>query len=228
MAKQKSEFLGAFGKAYEIFKAIANAVMDRNKTGQKADDLLSLILSKKGLVDRIADLIIEEASPKKEPSENKSKYLSITVDLDGDPEVFEGWTVISHIKYGKPVLIELKDDHLYVDGKEVKLHLTDKQKQDGQKGHDLRKELEENKDFILLNDNLRKFLYEHPEFYPEHWKVDENGNTKYIYFWGTLRQYSDGSVDVDCVCFIDGKLRRSNDWLDGDWDGRNPAAVLES
>lgn len=55
MARPKSEFVGAFGKSFEIFKLIANAVLD---LGGSDEDLLCL-LKDKDKIKRIGGIIVE-------------------------------------------------------------------------------------------------------------------------------------------------------------------------
>jgi len=54
MARKKSEFLAALGIAFEIFKAIADAVISRGGN----DDDLRRIVSEKGLAGKIAEVVM--------------------------------------------------------------------------------------------------------------------------------------------------------------------------
>lgn len=82
MAKQKSEFLSAFGTAMEVFRAIVNAVLER---GGSDDDLRRILTSKK-LAGAIADIIVGA----KQAVENAFR---LTVDYD--------LSVEDMVKFGK-------------------------------------------------------------------------------------------------------------------------------
>lgn len=139
------------------------------------------------------------------------------IDTDAQPKIpYEGWTIESHKGMGK---VKWKPESL-------ELYLSEKQK-DGRyiNGNRLRQELEE---LPILNACILDFLEEHPELTPESWKKDENGNTRYIYFWGTIFCDSHGSLYVRYWCWRDGAWRRSYDWLGSHWGGQSPALVLAS
>jgi hypothetical protein len=153
-----------------------------------------------------------------------------TIDLGKAPmPPVHGYEVEKHEGEGV-VEIELRsDDNLYIDGKKVVLHLSERQ-QGGVtiRGYELRKELESGKQ-VLLNSNVLDYLYEHPQLFPEHWKKDEDGKTRYIYFWGSIfRGPSDGRLSVRCLYWDGGSLDRRYRWLGGGWARRVPAALLAS
>ena len=153
-----------------------------------------------------------------------------TVDLGAPPRLpFDGAEVVKHKGTGV-VEIELRqDDHLYVGGKKVELFLSTRQM--GSKaivGHELLVELEGGKQ-VLLNSNVLGYLCDHPELFPEHWKKDANGETRYIFFWGSIfRNPSGGNLYVRCLCWSGGRLYRSRNWLGNDWGRRCPSASLAS
>jgi hypothetical protein len=154
------------------------------------------------------------------------------VNLAATPKLpFDGAEVVKHVDTinGKTE-VELEkrsDDNLYVDGCKIVL-IQSKSQMNGQVGHELRKELE-NGEQVLLNSNVLDYLYDHPELFPEQWKKDENGNTRFIYFWGTIfRDPSDGDLYVRSVCWYGGELRQGFNWLDRDWDDRYWSASLAS
>lgn len=157
-----------------------------------------------------------------------------TIDLAKSPRLpFDGAEVVKHegkINGKSVVTIELRsDDNLYIDGKKVVLHLSERQM--GGKvivGHELRKELE-NGEQVLLNSNVLDYLFDRPELFPKHWKKDENGDTRYIFFWGSIfRHPSSDSLCVRYLCWGGGRLDRSYGWLDDDRDRRDPSASLAS
>ena len=153
-----------------------------------------------------------------------------TVDLGKSPRLpFNGAEVEKHDGEGV-VEIELRsDDNLYVDGKLVSLFLSEKQK--GKStivGNELRQELENGRQ-ALLNSNVLDYIFDHPELFPEHWKKDENGDIRYIYFWGSVfRDPSDGRLCVCCLCWLVGELRRYCNWLDDVWLRQFPSASVAS
>jgi hypothetical protein len=77
----------------------------------------------------------------------------------------------------------------------------------------------------VLTAHVLDYYLAHPELIPESWKYDENGNTRYIYFWGTIYRNSGGSLCVRCLCWHDGRWGWGGLWLDGEWRGQDPAAV---
>ena len=158
-----------------------------------------------------------------------------TIDLAKSPRLpFDGADeVVKHDSTinGKNVVeIELRsDDNLYIDGKKVVLHLSERQI--GNKtvvGHELRKELESG-ERVLLNSNVLDYLYDHPELFPEHWKKDGSRETRYIHFWGSVfRDPSGVSLCVRYLYWGVGGLYRYYGWLDRGWGRLGPSASLAS
>lgn len=139
------------------------------------------------------------------------------VDCDADPLIpYSDWKVEEHIKCGQ----------VDWDPSQFKLQLSPNQK-DGKsiQGHKLRKEL-----FGLPtpNANLLDYLLEHPHLIPEEWKRDENGNTRYIFFWGTIYRHSDGSLYVRYLYFSEGHWQADYRYLGSEFDGDNPSIVRAS
>lgn len=149
---------------------------------------------------------------------------TIMVNLDVAPGLpFGGATVESHTGGGW-VKVQRRKDGLYVDGRKVVLHLSERQK-GGRvlKGYELRDELTGKP---VLNANVLDALYENPHLIPEDWKKDEAGNIRYIFFWGTIfRSPGPDGLCVRDLYFGGGTWRRSCGWLDGGWGGV-PAALL--
>lgn len=156
-----------------------------------------------------------------------------TIDLSKPPRTpSEGFEVVKHESTinGKSVVeIELRDDNLYIDGCKVDLFLSNKQEGDGRvRGYGLRKELENGK-WVLLNSNVLDYLLDHPKLYPEHFKKDENGETRYIFFWGSIsRDPLHDYLYVRYMYWNAGELHKRSYWLDGVWDRQNPSAILAS
>lgn len=134
------------------------------------------------------------------------------------------WTVEEHRK-GNVVKLERKTDGLYIDGKKIDFYLSKKQKKESIVGNDLRVEL---KDQPVLNDNVLNYLLKNPHLIPEDWKKDADGNTRYIFFWGTIFRRAVSSLDVRYLYWDDGAWGWSCGWLGHGWSSSNPAAVSAS
>ena len=153
-----------------------------------------------------------------------------TIDLGAPPQLpFNRAKVEKH--EGKGVVeIELRsDDNLYIGGKKVELFLTESQKGDSRiVGHELRSELESG-EWVLLNSNVLDYIYDHPELFPEHWKKDENGETRYIFFWGSVfRGPSFGGLCVRYLFWGGVSLLRYYGWLTSGWVRQGPSASVAS
>ena len=151
---------------------------------------------------------------------------TVVVYLGASPNLpFDGAKVEKHIGEGWAI-VEKRADGLYINGHKVVLHLSKRQK-DGKwlKGYELREELTGKP---VLNANILDALYQNPHLIPEEWKKDEDGNVRYIFFWGTIYRDSNAHLYVCYLCFIDGVWDRLCHWLDYDWRGSYPAALLAS
>jgi len=138
------------------------------------------------------------------------------IDCDADPFVPDGWKVEEHKKGGQidfdpaQVLLDLAMGQM--GGKSIR-------------GHELRKEHAGDR---VLNANVLDYLLAHPDLIPEEWKKDEQGNTRYIFFWGTVYRRSSGYLCVRCLCWSDGRWFWGGSWLDDGWSSRDPAALRAS
>jgi len=151
---------------------------------------------------------------------------TIAVNLGATPKPpFQGAEVESHAGDGWAV-VEKRADGLYVNGRKVVLYLS-KRQQNGKSlnGRELREELTGKP---VLNANLLDVLVDNPQLIPEDWKKDEQGNTRYIFFWTSIFRDSDGDLIVRCLFFRGGAWSRGFRWLDNVWSGDNPAASLAS
>ncbi len=138
------------------------------------------------------------------------------IDTDQIPNLpFNGVTIEHHRKSGKLIL----------DFSKIGFYLSQKQKIGSFSGHELRKELKSKK---VLNACVLDYLLANPHLIPEEWKKDSEGNTRYIFFWGTIFRDSDGLLCVRCLYFESGEWRTSDYWLDGDFNAVDPAAVSVS
>ncbi|MBI2475565.1 hypothetical protein HYV69_04055 [Candidatus Uhrbacteria bacterium] len=144
------------------------------------------------------------------------------VNLSGNcmPEVWkkDKWKIEKHVGSG---MLELDPSNL-------RLYFSPNQL-DGNAvvGNNLRADLEDSK-VPVLNACVLDHLLAHPELIPKDWKVDENGNTRQIYFWGTIYRRLDGSLFVRCLYWHDGAWRWRCSWLGHERDDQDPAAVLAS
>jgi len=138
------------------------------------------------------------------------------IDCAADPFVPNSWTVETHQPGG---LWKWNPE-------QVQFYLSTNQ-QNGKtiKGNKLRKELAGKP---VLNANVLDYLLKNPQLIPEEWKKDSNGNTRYIFFWGTIYRNAVGSLFVRYLYFNDGQWSWSHDWLDYAWGSYNPAALLAS
>jgi hypothetical protein len=136
------------------------------------------------------------------------------IDLDADPHLPNDWKVEEHKKGGQ----------FEWDPAKVKFHLS-KSQTDGKsiEGNKLRKELANEP---VFNANLLDYLLKNPLLIPDEWKKDEQGNTRYIFFWGTIYRHSDGHLCVRCLCWRGGEWVWDYGWLGSGWDAVSPAASL--
>jgi hypothetical protein len=152
------------------------------------------------------------------------KSVEHVIDLGADPFLPDGWKVEEHQK-GKVVKLERKGSDLYLDGKKIEFFLSKKQFKGSIEGNDLRKELAA---WPVLNANVLDYLREHPQLIPDEWKQDTQGNTRYIFFWGTVYRRSGGRLCVRCLGWDVGAWRWGYIWLDIDWYVYYPSAVSAS
>lgn len=83
-------------------------------------------------------------------------------------------------------------------------------------------------DYIRLDADIFLTLWENQRLILESWKEKVNGNTRYIFFDGTVLRDSDGYCCVLCLYWYDGAWRWRVRWLGSDWYGSDPSAVLAS
>lgn len=81
---------------------------------------------------------------------------------------------------------------------------------------------------VRLDADIFLTLWENQHLIPESWKEKVNGNTRYIYFDGTVLRRSDGHRYVLSLYWNDGRWSWLVRWLDNDWYGSHPSAVLAS
>ena len=134
------------------------------------------------------------------------------IDCDADPYVPAGWKVFEHRKGGQfnfsAALVKFRLDSGQKNGEYIG-------------GNKLCKK------FLgkpILNANVLDYLLKNPDLIPEDWKRDENGNARYIFFWGTIYRYSYGHTCVRYLGWND-KWCWGAYWLDDEF-GRDLHAAL--
>ncbi len=138
------------------------------------------------------------------------------IDCDADPFVPKGWKVEEHQKGGA----------FKWDASQVTLHLDKGQKNGGYvDGNKLRILLAGKP---VLNANVLDYMLKNPHLISDDWKKDEKGNTRYIFFWGTIYRDSDGRLCVPYLYWYGSGWDWSYYWLGNDFYGSNPAALRAS
>ena len=144
------------------------------------------------------------------------KPIEHLIDCDSDPFVPNGWKVEEHQKGGA----------FKFDAAQVQLYLDKGQQKGGYiEGNKLRKLLAGKP---VLNANVLDYLLKHPELIPDDWKKDSSGNTRYIFFWGSIYRSSGGYLCVRYLCWGGGRWRWGARWLGDVWSGDGPAALHAS
>jgi len=155
---------------------------------------------------------------------------AIQVDLGKAPEmpatVYSGW-VKEHRGTGMATL-ECRGGDLYLGGRKVILYQPERQRS-GKfvRGSELREEIVARE---VLNANVHAALFTHPQLIPEDWKVDEQGRTRIIDFWGTTYRLDASDETERTICdlyFLNGRWQRYYEGLIQQWTTQRWAAVLE-
>lgn len=123
------------------------------------------------------------------------------------------------------VTVERKDEVLYIDGLPAAFYLCEEQKQGVIIGKNLKPKMQKK---IGYHPNIGEALYLNPHLIPESYKIDEEGRTRYIFFWAKGFRARGGGGCVRCLCFEDGQWGWSYDWLVNDWPVQSPALVPAS
>ena len=168
-------------------------------------------LSKGTLLGEIRDII---------RGYNRIVRVQHIIDCDAAPFVPDGWKVGPENQLSGAVR-----GQLVWDPAKVQLFLSDRQKSGTISGHDLCKELT---DKPVLNANVLDYLLAHTELIPEEWKQDEQGRTRYIFFWGTIYRGPGGYLCVRCLDWCGGRWQWDWDWFENDWSVQYPSALLAS
>lgn len=145
--------------------------------------------------------------------------LEHLIDCDADPFnpwEKDGWTVEEHQKGGT----------FTWDASQVELYLASGQK-NGKviEGNKLRKELAGKP---VLNANVLDYLLANPRLIPDEWKRDGRGNTRYLFFWGTVYCNPASCLCVRCLYWEVDQWFWGRRWIGHDWDSDFPSAVRAS
>lgn len=165
--------------------------------------------------------ILAMSSKKEKPVKMVYKH---SVNTDIFPE-YNNLAQESHTGMGI-VTIELnrKTDKLYINKCEVTLGLVEGQT-GGKIGYQVRDALTGKP---VLNACVLEFLLKNPHMIPESWKQDEDGNTIYIFFWGTIYRNSRGRLYIRCLCWRGDAWSHDFYWFAYDWRSYDPTALLAS
>ena len=201
-----NEFTMTTGQAHEVAQALGRNGWNNEQVKKMSEgDFLKQVLE--ALLGRAEIKPIEHA-----------------VDFGADPFLPDGWKVEEHQK-GKVAKLERKGDDLYLDGKKIEFWLSSEQKRGVITGNILRAKL---KGKSVLNANMLDHLLKNPHLIPEAWKKDENGNTRYIFFWGTVYRGAGGNLYVRYLDWDGDRWVWYCIWLGIDFDVCSPAAVSAS
>lgn len=154
------------------------------------------------------------------PQHSSRDTILHAIDCDASPFVPDGWSVLPD---AEQLPNRVKGIFTW-DPSRISLSKGQK----GDKyilGNDLRKELASRPVFTA---NVLDYLLTHPYLIPEDWKKDKLGNTRFIFFWGTVYRRSGSSLCVRCLCWIDGGWDWSYCWLGGGFDSDCLALVRAS
>jgi hypothetical protein len=143
------------------------------------------------------------------------KMVKHCIDCDAGPFVPDGWKVEEHQKMG----------NIKFDPSKIDFYLSQKQKNGRIEGNKLREELKGKK---VLNANVLDYLLKNPQIIPEEWKKDEKGNTRFIFFWGTIYRDSYGGLCVRYLYWFVVRWDWGHNWLGIDFSDHNLSAVLAS
>lgn len=136
------------------------------------------------------------------------------INCDAAPFVPDDVSVAEHRRTGE---LEWKPE-------KVGLYLSERQKKSGYiKGNELMEELENEP---VLNANVLDYLLKNPRIIPEDWKKDEDGRSRFIFFWGTIYHNVEGNLNVRHLHWHKGKWAWGWYWVHRDWYSHSPAARL--
>jgi hypothetical protein len=174
----------------------------------------------------LADEFIRPLGQRVLDARPKLVVTRVQVDLGAFPKKLgEGFSVEDHRGEGTVTLEKRSDGHLYLDGHKLVLWQSDRQKSGKTvTGYDLKAEATGQP---VRNGNVLDALLKHPELFPDDWKTDEQGRTRYVFFLATIYRHGD-NLCVRCACFGGGRWLGGYYWLDFEWVERYWSAVRAS
>ncbi len=92
-------------------------------------------------------------------------------------------------------------------------------------GFDLKKLLEGR---LVLPANVLDYLFANTNLIPDSWKIDEKGQTRHLYFWGTIYRASAAGMCVRYLYWDGGEWCWNCRWLGDVFDEESPSALLAS
>lgn len=137
---------------------------------------------------------------------------------------FNGAEVVEHRGTGVSKL-ERRKGSLYIDGKKIHFYMSRVQKTDSILGTMLRNEVTKHP---VLDANVLDHLLERADVIPEDWKLDEEGRTRFIFFWGTIYCGANGELLVRYLCCLGGRWQSHYYSLDCRIGVSSPAVVSAS
>lgn len=105
------------------------------------------------------------------------------------------------------------------DPSKLELHLEPEQKKGYIAGDILAERLKETSPNLAM----AQWFLDNPKKIPKDWFKDEDGNPRYIFFWGTIVRGSDGDLHAPCLIESVGKVVLSWRWVDSVWGSGSPA-----
>ena len=211
--KKESQLLKNVGKVFEIFRKLINAVLERNGSD---DDVLKFLSDDK-LVGQIADVLM------------------------GTHEITLKAQQIIHIDRSKPFDLAKfigtswsieEEDSRSLELTEIDLNMVQfedmlKSSESRIKGEDKLKRLKK-AGHVRLDTRIFQTLWEDQALIPKSWKEKIGGNTRYIFFDGTVLRNPYGNRCVLCLYWYHGQWRWDYGWLDSAWYAYFPSVVLAS
>lgn len=135
---------------------------------------------------------------------------SIRVNLDATPKLpFKGAKVKWNEGSGS-VTVERCGDDLFVDGQRIVFHPDAGQQTGSIQGYELRTQLQDQR---TLHTNVLDALFENQHLLPENWKLDEQSQTRFIYFWAVGFRDASGRLFVRCLYWCDDGWHCDGGWL---------------
>jgi hypothetical protein len=138
------------------------------------------------------------------------------IDLTPEPIGFQGWQIVEHQKSagGNAIIVW--------DSARVELYVDDARTNHAIYCSTVRERL---KGKPVLNTNVLDYLLRNPQLIPKHWKKDERGNPRPIFFWGTIYCRPNDDFYVRCLCWGDDQWGWDVYWLGTRWQDNFVAAL---